>query len=569
MYVDKTAFIRQLEADRYVFLVRPRRFGKTLWLTMLDAYYDRAQADDFERVFAGTDIGGAPTAGHSSYMVLYFDFSAVQQAAGRLAENFEQHCTNHLRDAMRRNSDLFDANATREILSPPSVNEKLDTLFLHLRTCGVPLYVLIDEYDNFANNILVRDGANAYEEVTGGGGFYRDFFAAIKAGTGHSGSVERLFVTGVSPITMDDLTSGFNIGTNVSLRPELNAMLGFTEEEVQHLVQLYHELGLLAEEPAAALATMRTWYNGYRFSAGAAGDVYNTDMVLYYLHESIPNRGPPQALIDDNVRIDYGKLRHLLLVDRQSSASTEAGRAEPNGNFEQLRTLVADGWADGSIRRSFPLRLLAERESFLSLLHYFGLLSIRGVVDGTPRLGIPNEAIRQVLLGYLRDVYNDSGLFVANAQVLERLLRDMAYRGVWAPVLDHLAHAIERQTSIRDYIAGEKVLHGFLAAYLGISDHFLLHSKPELNKGFADLCLLPNLAGHPQMRYGYVIELKYLKVGERKRVRATLQQAKAQLARYLADAPLRQRLGNAQLIGIALVFRGPALVAREAVTLPA
>lgn len=397
LYVDKTAFIRQLEADRYVFFVRPRRFGKTLWLTMLDAYYDRAQADDFDRVFAGTDIGAAPTAEHSGYVVLYFDFSAVQQSAGRLAENFEQHCTNHLRDAMRRNSDLFDANATREILSPPSVNEKLDTLFLHLRTCGVPLYVLIDEYDNFANNILVRDGANAYEEVTGGGGFYRDFFAAIKAGTGHSGSVERLFVTGVSPITMDDLTSGFNIGTNVSLRPELNAMLGFTEEEVQHLVQLYHGLGLLAEEPAAALATMRTWYNGYRFSAGAAGDVYNPDMVLYYLHESIPNRGPPQALIDDNVRIDYGKL-----LAEVSAARRGAAGALPNGNVELLRDLAAGGWVDFGIPRSFPPRLLGDDGAFLPLLYYFGLLSFRGVVEGMPRLAVPNEAMRQVLLGYLR-----------------------------------------------------------------------------------------------------------------------------------------------------------------------
>ena len=408
LYVDKTAFVRQLEADQYVFFLRPRRFGKTLWLTMLDAYYDRAQADDFERVFAGTEIGAAPTTAHSSYMVLYFDFSAVQQAAGRLAENFEQHCASHVRDAMRRNPDLFDASATREILSPPSINEKLDTLFLHLRARSVPLYVLVDEYDNFANNILVRDGADAYEEVTGGGGFYRDFFAAIKAGTGHSGSVERLFVTGVSPITMDDLTSGFNIGTNVSLRPELNAMLGFTEEEVRRLLELYHGRGLLAEEPAAALATMRTWYDGYRFSAGATGDVYNTDMVLYYLRESIPNRGPPPALLDDNVRIDYGKLRHLLLVDRQSVARSEAGRATPNGNFELLRDLVAGGWADCSIPLSFPPSLLVEGGGFLPLLHYFGLLSIRGVVDGTPRLAVPNEAMRQVLLGCLREVCRPS-----------------------------------------------------------------------------------------------------------------------------------------------------------------
>ena len=575
LYVDKTRFIRTLEQERFVFFIRPRRFGKTLWLTMLNAYYNRTLADEFEAVFAGTDIGREPTGNRSRYVVLYFDFSVFKQALPTLEESFDEHCTLHVGHALRRNRDIFDEDAARAILAPPTINGKLQALFLYATDHHIPLYVLIDEYDNFANTILAHRGAEAYHSFTHGEGFFRNFFGTLKGGTAESGAIERLFVTGVSPITMDDVTSGFNIGANLSLRPGFNEVLGFTEAEVRDVLRMYRDRGAIDQDPDAVLDLMREWYDGYRFAKGATNDIYNTDMVLYYLRESIANGTPPDELIDSNIRIDYGKLRHLLLVNRQLSAKeyVPTGEAELNGNFDLLRQVVAEEQADVHIRDSFPLKRLTERESFLSLLHYFGLLSIRATVEGTPRLGIPNQTVKRLLFGHLREAFEDVGAFTADVYTLERLIHEMAYRGAWRPVFDYLADRVARQTGVRDYIAGEKVLQGFLAAWLGTTGHFVFHSERELGGGYADVCLAPNLASFVDMRHGYVLELKYVKRSERneraeRAVDAAVVEAVAQLRRYLADETLVRQYPTVRFTGLALVFHGWELVRGEAVAAP-
>ena len=233
------------------------------------------------------------------------------------------------------------------------------------------------------------------------GVFYRNFFAALKAGTGRSGGgLERLFITGVSPITMDDVTSGFNIGKNISLQPAFNEMLGFTEPEVRSLLEMYRACGAFNRDIETALGIMREWYNGYRFAEEVEVDLYNTDMVLYFLDHALPNKPIPDELIDTNVRIDYGKLRHLLVVNRQL-----------NGNFDLLRDIIGEEVASSNIATRFPLEQLDQPENFLSLLYYFGLLSIRDVSRGVPRLGIPNQTVRRLMYGYLRDAYRDVGTF--------------------------------------------------------------------------------------------------------------------------------------------------------------
>ena len=557
LYVDKTRFIRTLEQEaRYAFFIRPRRFGKSLWLTMLNAYYDRAQANDYEAVFAGTDIGRRPTDNQGRYVVLYFDFSAFRQALPRLEEHFEDYCTRHLEDALLRNPDLFDDKSVARILAPPSIGGRLDALFLHARARSIPLYVLIDEYDNFANTILAHQGADAYHLFTHGDGFYRNFFGALKAGATETGAIERLFVTGVSPITMDDVTSGFNIGSNLSLRPKFNEMLGFTEDEVRGMIENYRNLGVFDQDPEAALATMREWYDGYRFAKAAPNVVYNTDMVLYYLQHSLPNLPGPDNLIDDNVRIDYGKLRHLLTVEQEIN-ERQANERQLNGNFDLLREVIAEGRADSEVVSSFPLKRLVKRENFLSLLHYFGLLSIRGATAGTPRLAIPNQTVRRLMYGFLRDAYRDVGVFSVDLVEFDRLTRRMALKGDWPPAIERLSAAMEEQTGVRDYLQGEKMVQGFVAAYLSICNYFVIHTEMELAKGYADLVLEPRPAHSPGKRYGYVIELKYLPRGAPKaHVSAQAAAAEEQARRYLTDRRLAQRHPQAEFKGLALVFCG-------------
>ena len=557
LYVDKTRFVHALEEERYAFFIRPRRFGKSCWVSLLANYYDRTRAADFEAVFGGTDLGTNPTANRHRYVVLRFNFSAFDDTLDTLRERFETYCYLIVRHALERNGDLFPEREIQRILSLPSIDAQLNELFLYAGDHGIRLYVLIDEYDNFANTVLAHHGEAAYQSFTHGGGFYRNFFATLKDGAGQSGGLERLFITGVSPITMDDVTSGFNIGKNISLRPEFNDLLGFTEEEVGSLLELYRDCGAFNQDVEAALAVMREWYNGYRFAKSVQGDLYNTDMVLYFLDESMPNKRGPRELIDTNVRIDYGKLRHLLTVNRQL-----------NGNFDLLRRIIGEQQVDSDIQLSFPLDRLDRRENFLSLLHYFGLLSIRDVAHGVPRLGIPNQTVKRLMYGYLRDGYDDVGVFSLDGYTFSRLVREMAYDGTWRPALDFLRDALAEQTGIRDYMDGEKVLHGFVAAHLSMVAQFLLHSEYELNKGYADLYLEPFLAQYPDMRFGYVLELKYVKRSDplaASVVATKMQEAVLQLRGYLADPSLRRRYPSVRHIGLAVVFHGWEMVAYQAV----
>ena len=554
LYVDKTAFLRLLEAHNFVLFIRPRRFGKTCWLRTLECYYGRHHADEFEAIFGGLNIGTSPTAGRGRYLVVRFNFSGIDAAPARIEEHFEESCDIDLRASLMPHKDIFDASAVRDIRAQSSINAKLRTVFAMAGDHGLPVYMLIDEYDNLANAVLARYGEAAYHALTHDDGFYRTFFATLKTGT-DSGALERLFVTGVSPLAMDDVTSGFNIGRNLSLSPEFNAMLGFTEDEVREVLRTYHAAGAIGEAPDAALATMRRWYNGYRFATKARQDVYNTDMVLYYLAESIDGGGPPEELIDDNVRVDYGKLRHLLTVD---------GRL--NGSFDLLRTAMTDGRTKCRVKRSFPQRELDDRNNFLSLLHYFGLLSIRPEAPGDPELVVPNQTAHHLLHAFLRDAYRDVGAFSVYMGDLEGLMGRMARLGEWQAAVDFLAEAIRSQTSVRDYLREEKMVQGFLAAYLGATDHFLFSTEREFGKGFVDFCLEPFTARHPQARHGYLIELKYVKrEDDEAKLDVALAEAKAQLERYLADDHLQAQGPDVTYTGLAVAFRGWELVRCEPV----
>ena len=380
LYVDKTRFVRRLEEERYALLIRPRRFGKSLWVSLLENYYDRFWADGFDATFAGTHIGRNPTEERSRYVTLRFNFSMVSDTLEALEREFETYCHIQLRETLRRHPDLFPEAVLREILEPPFIATKLIALFGYAGDHGIPLYVLVDEYDNFANTVMAH-----------GSGFYRNFFNILRGGTERSGGgLERLFVTEGSSVTIDAFRSGFNIGVDISLDPDFNEMVGFTEPEVRGLVERYRDLGVFNQDADAAVGVMSEWYNGYRFAEEAETDLYNSDMVLYFLKQSIPNRQAPIDLIDANVRGDYGPLHRLLKVGSQL-----------NGNSDLLRDVIGEEQMAGTrVRPGFLLEDSFEPENFLSLLHYLGLLSIRGGPPGVPQLVIPNRTVKQFLDGF-------------------------------------------------------------------------------------------------------------------------------------------------------------------------
>ena len=390
-YVDKTRFVRELEEVHYAFLLRPRGFGKSCWVSLLRNYYDRNAAERFEALFAGTDIARRPTPDRNRYVILHFDFSAFGDTVVISSESFEQHCARHLRRALECNRDLFSETALQRILTASSIVMKLNELFVHSYRHDVPLYVLIDGYD-FANPIPANPGTDAGRRpATYVDSFYRSFFATLKAGT-ERGGIERIFVTGVTPIAVDGVTGGFNIGTDVSLRPEFNESLGFTEPEVRGLLERYRQLGVFAQDVDEALAILGEWYGGYRFAEDAGNDLHHPTLVLHYLLESIPNAGPPEDLVDRNVRLDHGRLQRLLSGNRQL-----------DDTYDLVRQLACEeDTVYGVVRGGFLPEELAASENLPSLLHYFGLLSIRPAHDYTPRLGIPNQTVRSLWCGSVR-----------------------------------------------------------------------------------------------------------------------------------------------------------------------
>ena len=379
-------------------------------------------------------------------------------------------------------------NKYRDLLSSPSQEElweelnsldsASDILFKLVNRCQMSdqkLYVIIDEYDNFANSILATDGHEDYKSLTHGDGFFRSFFKILKSGTTGSGApISRLFITGVSPITLDDVTSGFNIGKNISLDMAFNEMLGFRQEDVVEMIDYYREKGKISNETDELLQIMQRWYGNYRFARETSIPLMNSDMVLYFLDEYFRGEKIPEDLIDRNVRIDYSKLRHLIIIDRK-------GKKTSNGNFSRLREIVEKGEIVSKINRGFPLEEMDASENFVSLLFYFGLLTLKGKREGLSLLTIPNQVVRSLYYDYIVRVSQETGLMDVNIDSIGRLLHQMAYHGEWQAFFDYLAKQLSASTSIRDFFREEKVIQGFLLAFLGISDYFIVYSEKELN----------------------------------------------------------------------------------------
>ncbi len=394
-YVDKTMFLPTVEEiGNYLFFIRPRRFGKSLFLAVMEAYYDVFYKDRFETFFKETWIYKQPTREKNNYLILSFNFSAVEPEPEKMEASFHNHIQDTSVDFMRKYHHLLSANRDMDyfagkIKNSQSASDILSTLLLLCKGAGQKLYVLIDEYDNFSNTILATAGKGAYQKLTHGPGFFRSFFNVLKKGTSGTGApINRSFITGVSPVTMDDVTSGYNIGKNVSLEPELNSMLGFTDADVTQMLEYFRSVGEVSHPTGDLMAIITQWYGNYLFSRKANTRMFNSDMILYFLDNYMRGKELPDDLIDRNVRIDYGKLRHLVIIDKQEGKVS-------NGNFERLREIVKEGRISSSIARGFPLEKLADWDNFISLLFYFGLLTIEGADATGPVLSIPNETVRR------------------------------------------------------------------------------------------------------------------------------------------------------------------------------
>lgn len=494
-YVDKTMFIPELEKQpRNLFFIRPRRFGKSIFLSMLYSYYDCTQSHKFQSLFGNLWIGQHPTPLQGKYQVLFLDFSQITGNIDKLETKFNSYLSINLDAFVRQYSEYYQAEM-EEILAQEDFEEKMELIFKAAKAHQYHLYLIIDEYDNFTNVILNERGENVYHAITHADGFYRDVFKKFK------GNFERIFMMGVSPVTLDDVTSGFNIGWNISIKPEFDEMLGFSTTDVVEMFTYYKEHGSIPADSDidAIVNDMKPWYDNYCFAEEALKKktrMFNCDMVLYYLCNYMDNGCSPRQMIDPNTRTDYGKMKKLLQFDKLDGE--RKGIIRKIAEEEQIVTQLYE---------SFSAYQIPKAEIFPSLLFYYGMLTIKGTRGSKLILGIPNNNVRKQYYGYLEEEYQAKAYVDVNQ--LTDYYYDMAYNGKWEEGLRFMADAYAKVSSVRDGIEAERNLQGFFMAYLNLNDYYITAPELELNHGYCDFFLLPDLT-HYASQHSYILELKVL-----------------------------------------------------------
>ena len=554
-YVDKTRFIEEIEnSNKYFFFIRPRRFGKSLTISMLEHYYDISKKDKFEQLFGGLYIGKNPTPEHNSYLIVHLNFSMVATGIDDYQKGLDSHCNIMFNHCCSIYSHLLPPDTKAEMNKKEGAIEQLAILCQKASETGQKIYLFIDEYDNFTNMILANEEhLMRYRKQTHGEGYLRRFFNTIKGFA--DGALGRVFVTGVSPVTMDDLTSGFNIGTNYSLSPRFNEMTGFTEEEVRDMLGYYASVLSFNHTVDELILKMKPWYDNYCFAEEVYGKttMYNSVMVLYFLDNYINNECDiPSKMVETNIRVDYDKIRMLIRHDKSFSHDASI-----------IQSLVTKGYVTGALNENFPAERINDPDNFLSLLFYFGMVTIDGTYHGSTKFVVPNEVVRDQMFTYLLDTYRENDLTFEQYEK-NKLEGDLAYEGNFKPYFNYIADCLKRFSSQRDKQKGEAYVHGFTLAMTSQCKFYRPISELDNDGGYADIFLLPLCDIYKDMVDSYIVELKYCKSGESdEQLKLLFTQASAQISRYADSDIVRESVKTTKLHKLVVIYRGMEMAVCE------
>ncbi|GHS94215.1 hypothetical protein FACS1894207_2050 [Bacteroidia bacterium] len=517
-YVDKTHFIEMLEKENntYLFFTRPRKFGKSLFFSMLSHYYDINRAGKFEQLFGDLYIGKHPTPKHNSMVVLNFDFSGLDTGS---EEYFRISFIGNIRQSvltcLEDHEDCIPnvREFIQECKGQQSIAEMINIAFRAAMSAGCKVFVIIDEYDHFANDLIALgtgSGDDTYRKIIRANGLVRDFYETLKKGS--KTAIDRIILTGITPIMLDDLTSGFNISNNLSLKEQYNEMLGFTQDEVNWLM----EVG--GVDKSLIDIDMEFYYNGYLFHEKGEHRVYNPSMMLYYFDMVTTTKGGTKYTIDDNLKTDYGRLRTLIANGK---------------NSEQLLKITEDNHILSTINPKFSIDELHNSENFVSLLYYMGLLTIEKSEYGRIWLKIPNYSIHTVYWEYILRMTRDSSkdIMIDPGRQMDAM-SDFAYLGDPKPFLDYMSENIISRLSNRDLENfDEKYLKIILLNSLFQSSLFIPISEMEVSAGYTDIWLKRSHL-FPDIPWEWVWEIKYVKKSNVKSIEAKRDEARAQLEKY-------------------------------------
>ena len=529
-FVDKTPFIEKLENlnERFLIFLRPRRFGKSLFIAMLEAYYDKHYKPEFEMMFSDTYIGKHTTPLANKYLIMRFDFSGID--VNDVEESFRSYLLLKLNSFIKK----YKLNIKKE--DNPII--LFNNIFSYAQEQKLELMILIDEYDNFANKLLLREKTEYLGLVSEKTASFKQFFTVLKTATsGNDSPLKRMFITGVTPMTMFDVTSGFNIGSNISLHPALNDMIGFNEDELDEILDYY--------KVAIDKEILREWYNNYTFSPHIKQKVFNTDMILYFINKYQISNELPDEMIDINVRSDYSKLRNIVYTNKKL-----------NGNFKTLQILIGgDRVTVPNLVQDFSALNLEKTNNFKSLMFYLGLVTIDSR-ELDLNLKIPNETVKRIDIDFLRATLALEKVFKLNSDKLEEYMKNFALEGS-LQIFKYLAQMIKENTGIRDYIYKEQSLKSMYMAYLSLSPYYIVKSELELNKGFADILIKPF---NPYVKYIGLLEFKYIKLSDKadkEIVEKLKQEAIEQLNKYENDSLVTKYTNEGIILTkVLLIFHG-------------
>ncbi len=491
-------------------------------MSLLEHYYGQQYRDRFAELFGAYHVGQHPTPLANRYQVLKFDFSRIDTDTPESTfRGFFANVKSGVR--MFAHTYGFTTEETRQVLGAESPDDTLKILFDLIRIRGsAKVYLLIDEYDHFANELIAFDFSN-FGSFVSRNGFVRKFYEAIKTGTGE-GVVDRLFVTGVSPITLDSLTSGFNIAAHLSTSRPLNELMGFTEEEVVRLFEVAcsgHDISLIRDD-------LRKWYNGYLFSGSATSRVYNSDMILYFLKEYQKNSCEkyPSEIIDVNIASDYGKIRRLFAVKDKEQ------------DYRTLEKLIKEGRVTALLTPQFSFEKSFNEQDFISLLFYLGFITIEREELGQLVFRVPNYVIAQLFSEYFMQLVGEQGSLSASATDIRGMVIKMAQVNNVQPFVRLIEQTLQ-SLSNRDFIKfDEKYIKVLFVGFANLTNLYYVKSELEVEQKYVDVLFLYRPPHYP--KYQFVFELKYLKKKDAARLDTVRQEAVAQLKGYLASPELQE-----------------------------
>ncbi|MFN0204466.1 MAG: AAA family ATPase, partial [Bacteroidia bacterium] len=478
-FADKTPFLHKLEdlGEKYIFFMRPRRFGKSLWISILQYYYGVQYKERFHDLFGEYYIGKNPTVNANKYLVLRFDFSGIDTSTEeKTYKGFLSNLVSGANSFFVDYPTYFTEEERKYIFHQSSPESLMKRLFDTLKTKNdrKPIYLLIDEYDHFANELLALNLAH-FRDIVGKNGWVRKFYETIKTATGE-GIVERMFVTGVSPATLDSMTSGFNIASNLTREAFFHEMFGFNEKEV---VDLLENIGVPASEMPFVQGQMKVWYDGFKVAKEATEHIYNPDMVLYFGKAYALNKGFPTKMLDDNIATDYGKIRAIFKIDNQE-----------NSRVQVLKDLVEKGEIVTEIVSRFNFEMEFGQREFISLLFYMGMLSIESEEFGRTKLRIPNYVMKELYYQYFWQLLRESQLAPVSLDGVADVVYQMAKYQNLEP-LKALINEILSEHSTRDKANfSEKHLKTLFITLFYISNIYIVDSEPETRQKYMDVLLL-------------------------------------------------------------------------------